>query len=139
MPDDSRFNDISEALEGDQPDESEAEATDERKETAATETGAEPEGEEIADPLETPAFAFDESKQRPLYAREESWQEFEDTLDLDVGLILRREHGLRDVPRRELHDAVLRVAAEHPEEIAAALLDSRGLDGDVPDDAEESV
>ncbi len=74
-----------------------------------------------------PAFPYDEVTQRPLYAREEAWNAFEDALELEVERTLR-EYNVRDAAGRELHDAALRVAAEHPEEIAKQLLELRGID-----------
>ncbi|MFB6270902.1 MAG: hypothetical protein ABEH83_13230 [Halobacterium sp.] len=69
---------------------------------------------------DTPAFEYGEVKQSPLYARPAAWNALEDALDLEVVRALR-EAGIRNEEKRELHDAVLRVAAEHPEEIAAAV------------------
>jgi len=80
-----------------------------------------------ASPSDGPAFPYDEVTQRPLYAREEAWNAFEDALELDVERTLR-EYDVRDAAGRELHDAALRVAAEHPEEIANQLLELRGID-----------
>ncbi|AUV84684.1 hypothetical protein C2R22_24460 (plasmid) [Salinigranum rubrum] len=74
--------------------------------------------------LDEPAFEFSEAVQSPLYARQKSWDAFEDALDFDVQRALRDE-GVRDVSKRELHDAALRVLAEHPEEVAEAVLDAR--------------
>jgi len=74
-----------------------------------------------------PAFPYDDVKQRPLYAREEAWNAFEDALELDVERTLR-EYDVRDATGRELHDAALRVAAEHPEAIAEQLLELRDID-----------
>jgi|AntRauMinimDraft_4_1070384.scaffolds.fasta_scaffold00025_2 hypothetical protein len=76
------------------------------------------------DPSETPGFDFDEAKQSPLYARPSAWQAFEDALDLEVVRALR-EAGVRNEAKRELHDAALRVAAEHPDEIAEAVEEAR--------------
>ena len=74
-----------------------------------------------------PAFPYDAVTQRPLYARETAWNAFEDALEIEVERTLR-EHGVRDAAGRELHDAALRVAAEHPEAIAAHLLELRDID-----------
>jgi hypothetical protein len=71
-----------------------------------------------------PAFPFDETKQSPVYARPAAWNALDDALDLDVQRRLR-EAGVRDVPKRELHDAALRVAAAHPEEVFAAVVEAR--------------
>jgi len=76
-----------------------------------------------------PPFTFDEAKQRPLYARPAAWDAFEDALVLEVERLLR-EHDVRNAEKRELHDAALRVAARHPEEIADELLSGRGLERD---------
>jgi|GEM_PF-414143 len=87
-------------------------------------------GESTAEPSgrsDGPAFPYDDVKQRPLYAREEAWNAFEDALELDVERTLR-EYDVRDATGRELHDAALRVAAEHPEAIAEQLLELRGID-----------
>lgn len=74
-----------------------------------------------------PAFGFDEAKQRPLYARQSAWDEFEDALAIDVETTLRR-NDVRDAPKRELHDAALRVLAEHADEVADRVLQERGVD-----------
>jgi len=67
--------------------------------------------------LDEPAFEFADTKQDALYAREEAWDAFEDMLAVDLEGELR-SRDLRDVPKREKHDAALRFAAEHPDEIA---------------------
>jgi len=82
---------------------------------------------DVDSPSDEPPFAFDEAKQRPLYARPSAWDAFEDALVLEVERLLR-EHDVRNAEKRELHDAALRVAARHPEEIADELLAGRGLD-----------
>lgn len=79
---------------------------------------------------EDPPFSFDDAKQRPLYARQKAWDAFEDALALEVERTLR-EYEVRNAEKRELHDAALRVAANHPDEIAALLLDGRGVDADL--------
>ena len=76
---------------------------------------------------EGPAFEYDDVKQAPMYARPEAWTALEDTLDLDVVRTLR-EAGIRNEEKRELHDAVLRVAADHPDEIAEAVQEARRED-----------
>ncbi|MCG1003222.1 MULTISPECIES: hypothetical protein [Halobacterium] len=76
---------------------------------------------------EEPAFEYDDVKQAPMYARPESWTALEDALDLDVVRTLR-EAGVRNEEKRELHDAVLRVAADHPDEIADAVREARDED-----------
>jgi len=78
------------------------------------------------DPL-SPAFEFEEARQRPLYARREAWDAFEDALAIEVEATLRG-NDVRDAPKRELHDAALRVLADHADEVAERVLDARGVD-----------
>jgi len=73
-----------------------------------------------------PAFGFEEAKQRPLYARQRAWDAFEDALAIDVEPTLRR-HDVRDASKRELHDAALRVLADHADEVADEVLEARGI------------
>jgi len=51
-------------------------------------------------------FPYSEVKQSPLYAREETWTEFEDKLDMELTPNLRQE-AIRDDELREIHDIVL--------------------------------
>jgi len=74
-----------------------------------------------------PAFGFEAAKQRPLYARQEAWDAFEDALAIEVEATLRG-NDVRDAPKRELHDAALRVLADHADEVAERVLDARGVD-----------
>lgn len=78
--------------------------------------------------LSDPAFSFDVTKQDPLYARPETWEQFGDTL-LEVELALR-DYDIRDVPKRELHDAALRVLTDHTDEFVEAVVAGR-RDNDV--------
>lgn len=69
--------------------------------------------EQEPDPTEAgPAFPYSEVKQSPLYAREETWTEFEDKLDVELTPKLREE-GIRDDELREIHDIVLEVAIDN--------------------------
>ncbi|QRV17474.1 hypothetical protein JMJ58_21205 (plasmid) [Haloterrigena salifodinae] len=77
------------------------------------------------DPSETgPAFPYSEVRQSPLYAREETWTEFEDQLDLELTPNLRKE-GIRDEELREIHDIVLEVALDNLEEFPERLKEKR--------------
>lgn len=80
-----------------------------------------------ADPRESPAFKWSQDMQHPIYVRDETWDEFEDVL-LGVQYRLRREHGVKNVGKTELHDALLRTAAE--DDLVAAVLEARGLDAE---------
>lgn len=67
-----------------------------------------------------PAFPFDESVQAQIYPRRSTHEAFEDFLDIDVKRHLR-DRDIRNETGRELHEAVLQVAMDHPEEIAEEL------------------
>lgn len=54
----------------------------------------------------------------------ESWDLFWNTVDTAVMPILRN-HGVDDVERREITDALLRLGAERPEELARLVLEAR--------------
>lgn len=124
MADDNRFSGLGEAL--DEDDEAAAEADEAvPPDTAAPEEPqvAEPAQDEhttrerAPDPKETPAFAFSEAEQNPLYPRAETWQDLDDVLDFEVRRELR-EDDYQEIAKRELHEATLRVAIEHPELVA---------------------
>jgi hypothetical protein len=120
MPDDNRFAGLGEQL---------SEAEREQRAAAASEeaTGTGAAGDTAADgetePTEEaggPAFAFDETSPKSLYVRAGTLEVFEDT-EFEVESVLRRDHGLRDLTSREFHDALVHVAAEHVDEIAARI------------------
>lgn len=67
-----------------------------------------------------PAFPFDEAVQAQIYPRKTTHEAFEDFLDIDVKRHLR-DREIRNETGRELHEAVLQVAMDHPEEIAEEL------------------
>lgn len=81
--------------------------------------------EDKSEPAETgPAFEYSEVRQKPLYARDETWNELEDELGITVTPELRRM-GIRDEETREIHDALLKVAIEHIEEVPDTIADVR--------------
>lgn len=106
------FDDLNEAgKEGTESDEPESDDADDG---ANEEAGAATE----------PAFPFDESVQAQIYPRRTTHEAFEDFLDIDVKRHLR-ERDVREETGRELHEAVLRVAMDHPEEIAETVAEQR--------------
>lgn len=115
------FDDLENAIE--EQDEAETDDTEAsrstREFTAAVDETADVQEDvdDKSEPSTEPAFGFDEAKQDPLYARRQSWEAFDDMLDLDLERELR-DRDIRDVPKREKHDAVLRFVADHAEEIA---------------------
>ena len=80
---------------------------------------------DTADPADTgPAFEYSDVRQRPLYARAETWDNLEDELGITVTPELRRM-GIRDEETREIHDAILKVAIEHIDEIPEIVAEER--------------
>lgn len=80
--------------------------------------------EESSDTVSGPSFDYSEVRQRPLYARGETWDEFEDAIGITVVPELRRQ-GIRDEEKREIHDAVLTLAAEEPERLVELITERR--------------
>ncbi|WP_435064267.1 hypothetical protein [Halobaculum sp. EA56] len=108
------------------PDAGEPGTGDEPREAATSKSGS-PSEDDSPSGDTSPAFGFEEAKQRPLYARQEAWDAFEDALAIEVETTLRR-NDVRDAPKRELHDAALRVLADHADEVAELVLEERGVD-----------
>lgn len=77
-----------------------------------------------ASPVKSPAFPDEETMQIGLHVREETWKEVSEDLgeSLDVAL---DEHDVRGVYAREKHDAVLRVAANHTDEVIRQIISAR--------------
>lgn len=101
--------------------------TDSRAGSRETSSAGDGSTEDSGGPPNDPAFGFEEAKQRPLYARQGAWDVFEDALAIEVETTLRR-NDVRDAPKRELHDAALRVLADHADEVAERVLDERGVE-----------
>lgn len=71
-----------------------------------------------------PAFPYDDASQEAIYPRSNTWDEFEDTLDFEVKRELR-DAGLRDIPKREYHEALLKLGMEHPQRLAELVKNGR--------------
>jgi len=71
-----------------------------------------------------PAFPYDDASQEAIYPRSDTWDEFEDTLDFVVKRKLR-DAGIRDIPKREYHEALLKLAIEHPQRLAELVKSGR--------------
>ncbi|GAB7093218.1 hypothetical protein JCM30237_03700 [Halolamina litorea] len=115
MPDDNRFAGLSDA---------EADA-------AAEDAGGDAEGEDGTEPTPDdgengagPAFEFDETTAKSIYVRPETLETLEDA-EFEAEMLLRRDHGVRDVTGREFHDAVVRVVAEHADEVVDQIVTER--------------
>ncbi len=148
MSDGSGLGDLSKELEQaqqasseDEESETESEMTTDSSTAMSDTTGeAEPteeqDGADERDPREDPAFPYDDTVQFPIYAREEEARdEFESSRKYEAGRLLEQDHGVKNVEKREMHDAALRLVADHPELWARYVMDARGLD--VPDDLGE--
>lgn len=98
----------------------EARTSESTVETQASEESSSPE-ERV---LSTPAFEFDETSQKAIYPRSETWESFSDFLDFEVRRRLRDE-DVQDDTKRELHEAVLQVVQDHPEEVAEKFVQNR--------------
>jgi len=122
------FGDLDESL-ADEPDDepAEDEAETETIEETATQT---PEMQSDQpqrtrdDAQDRPAFPFDEVRQSALYARDETWDEFEAAMNYEAERSLH-EDGYSNIEGRELHEAALLVAAENPELVAEKIRELR--------------
>lgn len=122
------FNDlgVAETSSDTNPDESESESKNEdspEQSPPEQETTHEHDSNSTTD---GPAFEYAEVRQRPLYARGDTWDEFERAIRTDIGPTLAGADIL-DEETREIHDAVLQVAAENPDLVAEKILEARGL------------
>ncbi len=81
-------------------------------------------GNRTGENIESPAFDFEETAQQTIYVRPSSLRELED-LEALVDARLRTDHEVRNLTGSEFYDAVVRVAANHEEELLAAVLSER--------------
>jgi hypothetical protein len=113
------FDDLEDAVEdqsGDDANESPEESVD--TEPNPTAEVGESTGRDV------PGFQYDEVKQGPIYPRAETWEAFEDEMVMTITPNLHSE-GVRNVEKREIHDALLRLAVENPEELAELVISER--------------
>jgi hypothetical protein len=96
------------------------------EETSPSETIPSPESSQTKSTtgISGPPFEYSEVRQRPLYARGDTWDEFEDAVGISVVPELRRQ-GIRDEEKREIHDAVLTLAVEEPERLVEIITERR--------------
>jgi hypothetical protein len=133
------FEDLDEAA-GEQSKDKEEDSTSETTSETTTETDSETTTDheresEQTDPYKEPAFPFVQGDmQMNIYARKETREAQEETQKFEVDRILH-EHGVKNVAGREHHDAIFRMAADHPELWARYVMEARGLD--IPADLNE--
>jgi len=111
----------SEVVERNDGDEAE-EATESNAETDGAESAVDT--EQATETADGPAFEFEATTAKSIYVRTATLDRLDDA-EFEVESLLRREHDVRDLTGREFHDALVRVAAEYPEEIADAVLETR--------------
>ncbi|WP_058826436.1 hypothetical protein [Haloferax sp. Q22] len=105
---------------------SERDEPGEPAESTAEEDGPESidETEQTTEAAGGPAFEFEATTAKSIYVRTATLDRLDDA-EFEVESHLRREHDVRDLTGREFHDALVRVAAEYPEKIADAVLETR--------------
>lgn len=124
MTNDNRFNNLSSELDAEDVDE------DVQEDRATEQSTREPMPQttetttQTDDSTDSEAFDADETAQRPAYARESTWDAFDDALDLDVERELR-DREIRGATKREKIDAVLRLAIDQPGEVARLVEQAR--------------
>lgn len=105
------------------------EETDSEARSSSSSSQSQGEESEPAVSDSTPAFSYSEVTQRPIYAREETWNQVEDLKYYSEG-VLREQHGVRNAETREFDEALAELITEKltPEELAAKLTEVRGFD-----------
>ena len=109
MSNDDPFADLGKTLE-DEPDDEEP-ATDEGSEASRAEESPSQEPVERQDPMTDSAFSYEEAKQRPFYAREETIEDFDSWLKYELERELNQQ-GYQNIVVREMTDALLRTVVE---------------------------
>ncbi|WP_339106406.1 hypothetical protein [Haloterrigena salinisoli] len=154
MPDDNRFAGLSDAVEDDPDEQSDAEsvATESSSEETdsptaeddapapESESGGGSSGSESDSSTETgdtdadvdddagdddpTAFPFDATEKKTVYVRPETLADLDDARAL-VDAQLRTDHDVRDLTGREFYDAVFRLAAADTEGVIDEILEAR--------------
>ncbi|QIO25348.1 hypothetical protein [Haloarcula sp. JP-L23] len=129
------FDDLDEAMSQQDEDEETESEPGESSETARTNTMSESEpNQSSTTPTATvdtddwkrqPGFPYDDAVQEAIYPRDTVWDQFEQLLQYDIERELVQEREHENVQKRELHDAALRVAMQHPDELIDAFEQTR--------------
>lgn len=136
--DDNPFGGLDEDPDDERVDEQDEAATETTADTVENKAD-EPESEPV-EPLQQPAFEYDKDIREYFYARPETWGRFEDII-YDAEGHLRREYDLRDVPKRELHEAAMSVflsAVEYGEVVSAKAIAEQVVDERVDGNLEQA-
>ena len=122
------FDDLNDALNQQDSNDEKGEPPEqspEIKQGEQTETMTETESETTtASNTDQPAFPYDDATQKAIYPTSDTWAAFEDTLDFEVKRELR-DSGIRNIPKREYHEALLQLANENPERLAELVKQNR--------------
>lgn len=94
---------------------------------AASDSSASPDGVREPGP-ETPPFPFEATEMHGFYVRDGTWDDLRTTKSAVSAAC--STFGVPEFTGREFQDACLRVAADHGEEVAAALLEGRSVEFD---------
>lgn len=94
---------------------------------AASDSSASPDRVREPGP-ETPPFPFEATEMHGFYVRDDTWDDLRTTKSAVSAAC--STFGVPEFTGREFQDACLRVAADHGEEVAAALLEGRSVEFD---------
>lgn len=82
-----------------------------------------------SNPKEEPQFTSEDVRQFPTYVRDDVLEAFQQTDTVEVQPFLA-DKGITNVEKRELYDAMFRLATENPEQLAELVIEGRNLDPD---------
>jgi hypothetical protein len=138
MPDENRFAGIGDAV-GDDGDADGTDVADEPDDEVEGDDGPStpadgasdeqstddaPTTAEASTPDDTAAFEFDDTVQKSVYVRPETFETLEDAEAL-VDAQLRTDHEVKDLTRREFFDAVFAEAADDTDRLVERILQMR--------------
>jgi len=109
MVDDDPFADLGDTLEDKSEDETAS--IDDAPQSPTTEEPSSQERVARRDPMSDSAFSYEEAKQRPFYAREETIADFDSWLKYELERELNQQ-GYQNIVVREMTDALLRTVIE---------------------------
>jgi hypothetical protein len=143
MPDENRFAGIGDAVgddgdadgtdEADEPDDAvegddvpstPADGATDEQSTDAAPTESDTSTDDASTTDDTAAFEFDDTVQKSVYVRPETFETLEDAEAL-VDAQLRTDHEVKDLTRREFFDAVFAEAADDTDRLVERILQMR--------------
>ncbi|SFR74784.1 hypothetical protein SAMN04487947_4143 [Halogeometricum rufum] len=126
MPDENRFSGLGDVVEEEEPEAPVGESGESASAETSDDAGVTDEADALDDAASSgsPAFEFEDTSAKSVYVRPETLSVMDDA-EFEVESLLRRDHEVRDLTGREFHDALVRVAADHPDEVVTAILAAR--------------